>query len=125
MVAPQIIHTSKAQITILDDGICYFLYQKNVHLELEDYLETHAVLKDLSYDQSYKILVEFQKHTTISVEARKYAEETEIETTAQALVLHTLAHRIIGRFYYLIHRQKFPLKIFNNKDDALKWLRNV
>ena len=122
MVAHQTIKTSKAQISIIEDNICYFHYQENTHLELDDYLENHKVYNELNVDQNLKILAEFPKHVSFSVEARKYAEMAALDTIAQAIVIHSLPQRIIARFYHRMRKNDFPVKVFNKKHEAVAWL---
>ena len=117
--------TSKCRIELLDNEICFFQYKKGEHIELEDYLEAHIVLLEISEEKIWKILVEFPKNTSISQEARKYAEQTNLDVTAQAIIISTLAQRILVRFYYLVRRSQFPIKIFEIKNDAIKWLKSL
>lgn len=43
---------------------------------------------------------------------------------AEAILIDTLAKRMLARFYYLFHKPKNPLRIFSNEKEAVGWLVN-
>jgi hypothetical protein len=43
---------------------------------------------------------------------------------ADAFVIKSLAQKILGNFYLKISKPERPTKFFNNKDEAISWLKN-
>lgn len=42
---------------------------------------------------------------------------------AEAILINSLAKRIIARFYFLFHKPNNPLKIFASEKEAIFWLK--
>ena len=58
----------------------------------------------------------------MEVEAREYGAASEVPAIAEAMVIQTLAHRILARFYTSFNKKSHPLKVFMNRDKAVEWL---
>lgn len=63
-------------------------------------------------------------YLSISEEARKYFQSNKANdlNLAHAVVLESLATRILVNFFQNINKPTMPLKIFNNFDSAINWL---
>ena len=109
----------------LEGDILFFDYHNNMNVELSDVKEAFDLYAEHSQGYSLKVLIGFGKFSTIEVDARKYSEDKVMPTPAQAIVLHNLAQRMIGRFYQLLRKDKHPLKFFKNENEALSWLKTV
>lgn len=121
----QIIETTNAKIRFVSNDIMHVCYKPDIALEIADFKEPLEVLKNLSEENFYKVIVEFPMHTHASPEARKWAMETSLPAVAEAIVFKSLAQRIIIRFYLLVNKQSHPVKIFTDKEDAINWLNSI
>jgi len=117
------IKSANATIRMLNEDIFYVLYDEHVVIEVSDFEETSAIYQALSHDKKLKFLVEFPLHTTATPEARKWAEENQVDTSAEAIVFYGLPQRMIIRFYLIFRKQTHPVKTFGNRDKALIWLK--
>ena len=87
---------------------------------------------EIDYEASKKItegkkflsLVLASKHTSITREAQKSSMKKEKyeKVIAQAIVIRSLAQRILGNFMILFIRYPCPAQLFNSKEQAVKWL---
>jgi hypothetical protein len=98
----------------------------NVQVELEDSLKQYNYLKS-KYDGKNKhlILVESGVYTSISKEAREFATKPESNemTMATAVIVKSLAHRIIINFIINItNQQKMKMRMFEDRQKAINWL---
>lgn len=113
-------------IQFWDNDIIFVKLKDNVQVELKDSMKQHAFLKS-KFDGINKhiILVESGMYTSISKEAREFATkpETNIMTLATAVIVKSLAHRIIINFIInLTNQQKMKMRMFEDKQKAINWL---
>lgn len=109
-----------------DNGILYIKLEDNVTIELQDSMRQFEFLKS-KYDGSNKmrVLVESGRYTDISKEAREFSSQPGInsETLATAVIVQSLAHRIIINFMINFTRQQaMKMRMFDNKEKAIDWL---
>ena len=110
---------------LLDGGILHLRYEPNTVLEVEDFKAGMKAYEDSAKGEKIKILVELGKYTTGSSEGRKYAQENNPKAIAEALVIHSLAQRMLTRFYVLFHHGDHPIRVFEDAEKAAQWLRSV
>lgn len=62
--------------------------------------------------------------TQFDSSAREFSASTEgfMYKKAEALVVRTLAHRLIAELYLKINKPKKASKAFTNEEDAVEWL---
>lgn len=113
-------------IEFLDNSIVYIKLKDNTHIELEDSIKQFQLIHS-KYDQINKnlILVEIGNDCSISKEAREFGERPESNemTKAMAVVVKSLAHRIIINFIIKFTRQQsMKMKMFDDKQKAIEWL---
>jgi hypothetical protein len=123
MISEDII-TESATIRLIAHGIIENIINDNGTLEIENVLEIKEVNKKLSNGQPYAVLVDSGMYGTISKEARELLASKEFaETTiAKALLVRSLGHRIVGKFYIRINKPFIPTKIFSDREEAINWL---
>ncbi|MCH2233792.1 MAG: hypothetical protein MK078_06020 [Crocinitomicaceae bacterium] len=112
-------------VRILDSKILHIKYGDNVELTAEDIEDVNKAFKKLGCNDTYKTLSEFHKYSTLSTEARHYAEKIKPQVKASAFVLHSLSQRILLRFYHKFQRNKNITRVFNSFEDALSWLNTI
>ena len=125
MLVKEAIINKNSVVKILDGNIIYIKYADNVELSEEDIEDVNQAFKNLGCDENYKTLSEFHKYSTLSTEARHYAEKIKPKVKASAFILHSLSQRILLRFYHKFQRNKNVTRVFNNYEDALAWLRSL
>ncbi|MBA2613222.1 MAG: hypothetical protein H0U95_14730 [Bacteroidetes bacterium] len=116
-------------IELWDDGIIFIKLDDNSEINLKDSIEHHAFLKT-KFDGKNKIrvLTESGRYTTITKEAREFSTQPEINlmTLASAVVIKSLAHRIVINFIISFTRkQNIKMRIFDNKEEAIEWLLSI
>ncbi len=113
-------------IEFWDNDIIFIKLKDNIQVELEDAQKQYLFLK-AKYNSINKhiILVETGLDTSISKEAREFASKPESNemTAATAVIVKSLAHRIIINFIIkLTHQQTMKMKMFDDKQKAINWL---
>lgn len=113
-------------IEFWSNDIIFIKLKDDIQVELEDSKKQYLFLKT-KYDgiNKHLILVETGFDTTISKEAREFASrpESNLMTKATAVIVKSLAHRIIINFIIkLTHQQTMKMKMFDDKQKAINWL---
>jgi hypothetical protein len=113
-------------IEFWDNDIICIKLKDNVQIELEDSKKQYLFLKS-KFDgiNKHLILVETGLDTSISKETREFASKPESNemTRATAVIVKSLAHRIIINFIIkFTHQQKMKMKMFDDKQKAIDWL---
>lgn len=115
-----------SNIEFWDNGIIYIKLDDNEEIRLEDSMAQYEFLKS-KFDgkNRFKILVEPGRYTEISKEAREFSAQPESNkmTMASAVVVKSLAHRIMINFIINFTRQgNMKMKMFESKEKAIEWL---
>lgn len=113
-------------IVDLDDGIFHIYYHDNSLLTEIDFRESLEAYDEIRKGKKFKTLVELGIYTSITPEAREYAQsKMKIEAKAEAIVINGLAQRLLVRVYQVFRKQEHPSKVFNSKEKAFEWLHSI
>ncbi len=123
--SPIIIQNTHSAVTLLNDNIFLVEYIRDHEIEIDDFEETRNAYHYLSKNKRLKFLVVFPDFVSVTPEARKWAEEHQVDTEAEAIVFKSLAQRIIIKFYLTFRKQQHPGKIFTSKEKAIHWLNSM
>jgi hypothetical protein len=114
-------------MVIHDDLIKEFKIKKNVTLQASDIWESRDLTLSYISDKKLYVLLEGDDDSSVSGDARRAAASDEYKQNVAALALcsNKLHEKIIGSLFLNINKPKVPTKFFDNKDDALVWLKNI
>ncbi len=111
-------------LSLRDDGIFEVIFFDDGEITLEQSKKLVELEGELSEGRKLPALHIMGKYTEIGEGVKEYsAKEGTAFTSAEAYVISSLAHRIIGNFYLRIVRPSVPTRLFNTKENALTWLR--
>ena len=118
-----------ATVDFWSNGITNLRIDDNVEVTLQDSEEQYEILRS-RYDgkTQYRILVEPGRFTTITKEAREFSTvpERNAMTLANAVIVRSLAHRIIINFLInFMQKQNMRMRMFDSKDKAVEWLLSL
>jgi len=122
LVKKEIASTKAFVLYRLENKVLFFDYHNNITIELEDVKEAFELYVEHSEEYTYKVMLVFGKFSSITSEARKYAENKRMPTPAQAVIIQNLAQRMFARFYKMFRKDSHPLQFFGSLDEALPWL---
>jgi len=115
----------KSCISLIEPDIIYVHYSDNSVLDTSDLKESFHAYLEISQGQPLKVLSVFGSYTTVTADARKYAENINIQAMAEAIVFMSLAQRLLLRFFQKFRKPTHPIKFFKNTEEAIKWLNSV
>jgi len=123
-IQSEVIINQKSTVSWISQEIIYVYYEPNSVLEVADFQESLDAFNKMSRGRSLKVLSEFGPYCSATVEARKFGENIELNATHEAMVFKGLAQRLLLRFFNALRKQKHPLRFFQSKEEALKWLES-
>lgn len=91
---------------------------------LDNARESIAATAKLAGDKHYPVLVDMSNVRAMSREARAYyaGPEPPKYNNAVAMVTQSNFGRIVANFFMSLTTQRIPTRMFNNVEDAEKWL---
>lgn len=101
-------------------------FEKGFEGEIED---AKVIVQRISQfclqNQPVFLLAVYAEDNFFSKEARQYIASKEINTIvqAEALVISSMALRIMGNFYLKVNKPARESRLFNDRAIALEWLR--
>lgn len=113
-----------ATITLRDDGIMHVHVKIEYSLEIEQGIQIVEARNELAKGVSYPLLYTAEKLMIPSNEVRNYlaTEERAKFIIADAFVIQSLPQRLMARLFKKLNNPVRPVEIFENEEDAIKWL---
>lgn len=118
--------TNIAVFTWEKEGYLKVVMMDNNHeFDLEEAKRQIEVGTEIASGQKVPALIDLSKSRHVpSMAAKRYIAKNCHLKSAEALVLNSLANRIIGNFYFkMIDNKDYPRRIFSDKEKALEWLQ--
>ncbi len=113
-----------AEITVYDSRIDVQVFAGNY--EEEHVKKIISRVQNLAVDQQYPVLVIPDKNTKISFFAIKVLASEEAMNYAKgtAYILKSFHHQIMADALFSMYKTSKPIKVFNDKNAATKWLES-
>lgn len=113
-------------IRVVDNGILSMEMKPTTELTATHVQLMYDVVNEKRNGQIFRSVLILHPTTTLGPNVHLVGSEPKYfdYTEALAIVVHSLAHRIIGNFYVKINRQNVPTKLFRDMDSALEWLKS-
>ena|ERR1700752_1734170 len=116
--------TTRTANVSFDGKVLLTELHEDVEVEIADVIENYNIVMDIIKGNKFVSLVITASHNSITKEAREYSNNKENYRfcIAQAIVVKSLATRLLGNFYVMFAKTFCPQKMFSKKEDALEWL---
>jgi hypothetical protein len=114
----------KAEVNLVRKGLVRITVTDGAHIEEEDVRMINAAKLALVGDDLHSVLLVSGEDSTASREARELSASEELcrNKKAEAIVIRSVAHKIIGDFFIRVNRPPVPVKLFVCEEKALAWL---
>lgn len=116
--------TQTAEISLCDDGIIRVMLKKGSEIDLAKTRENIQAYIELIQGKKYAYIFYGEDDSVVyTEEARKNAKEHEhmFPKTCVAVMVKSLAHRMIANFYLNFHKPGYPFKVFDKMKSAEEW----
>ena len=98
-------------------------YNEIAEIGMKDLVEIENAVFSLTDGRDAYVLAILGKYSVTTNEARHYLQKAKTPCTlAQAVVVHSVAQRVIGNFYARFKQKEFPVRMFGSRNDATNWL---
>jgi len=116
--------TRTARLRLLENGIIHYTYFPDIEVDENDHIENYKALVEITGNVKHPLLIDSGELISITPEARKKIRELEpqVPISVRAVVIKSLGQRMLTNFYIKFHEPIVQTKIFENYDDALKFL---
>lgn len=127
MIVPDkgVIELGKFHTWMAGDGIARTKVKPDAEIFLQDAKENTAAVETFYVGQKFPLIVDIRQIKSISPEAREHfsLRGRESVVKAYAMLLSSSVSRIIGNFFLSFHNPAVPVKLFDDEDKALAWLK--
>lgn len=110
-----------------DDNILYTECVPNTIMTLEDGKESTRISAEMVNNLPLPLLCDLTNVVKMTQECRQhFAGPEHAETFSKAaLIVTSPISRIIGNFFLGLNKPLKPTKLFTNREDGLKWLKEI
>ncbi|HWY37470.1 MAG TPA: hypothetical protein VNY73_02855 [Bacteroidia bacterium] len=121
----QPIRTTTAEYSILEKQIILCRMLENAHVDLPEVKENFEATMKLADGKPYAALLDARVTATVTKEAMEEVAKPEYcrLLVANAIVINSLANRLIGNFIIKFYKPPSPTKLFSDHEAARTWLR--
>lgn len=133
MNSPELLYTLKeldytdVNLKLKSNNIVYVLLKDHCTLDVDLQMRLLDYYIDITENKLMHFMFLAADNVNITKEARDNAILIEDQSMvgASALVVSSLAYKIIANFYMKVQKPKRPLKAFGNENDAVAWLQTI
>lgn len=107
-----------------ENKIIHSDYKDNTAVTYDSAREELEICRKFKLNKRALSVVNMSPVKSVSKEARNFYASEEFADCyeAVALITRTTISRVIGNFFLGINKPIFPVKLFNEEEDAIKWL---
>lgn len=115
--------TDRLKVSVINTNYYLVEIKDDVDFNIEDLKQIVAFEKELS-GKILPVLVQTSPSVSSDNELISYASKkiNNPYCKAEAVVIHSLAQKILSNVYLKIKKPERPVKLFQKKEDALKWM---
>lgn len=116
-------HVRSGFIQHRSDGIIYIKIDDDVEVDLEDSKEHYEIVKKIFNRVPGYVITESGTNSTVTKEVREFVQSIPVVSKAEAVVVNSLAQRLVINFMIKFHKPGKKIKVFNNVKAAVEWLK--
>jgi ribosome-interacting GTPase 1 len=117
----------KTKVFLREDDIVHVKLKAEQEITMDDFEEIINAVTELGMAQAQLIIFQAGYNSSVTPEVRKFASHPNANflSRGDAIVVQSLAQRLMANFYIKFNRPSRPTKIFDNLDEAIAWLHKV
>ena len=118
------ISTRCAVFDLIEDGILRVRLLENAEIDIDESKLMQKKSLSMTQGKKFVVLIDARAEVVVSRESREWGstEEGQKNLIAQAIVVNTLANRIVGNFIIKFHKPIAKTALFTDERNALAWL---
>ena len=110
---------------MIEEGILLVCLLEGAEISLEDSKLMLEISLSIKGGEKFVALVDARAEITVSKESREWSTTPEAQKNmvAQAILVNSLANRLVGNFIIKFHKPIAKTSLFSDEQAALVWLR--
>ena len=119
-----IISTKCANFRIIEEGVIEIILLENAEIDLEESKLMQRTSLSVMQEKRFVALIDARATVVVSKESREWGSSAEAQKNmlAQAIIVNSMASRIIGNFIIKFHKPIAKTALFSDEKHALQWL---
>jgi hypothetical protein len=119
------IQTPTADISLIDEHVLLVSVRDGMTIDVQQLWENFNATVELNPAADYPVIFETQGFVSITKEARELAASREMakDVAAMALIVNTMATRILANFYLKVNKPMRPTRMFTDMQKAIEWCK--
>ena len=114
-----------AEFSLIEEGVLHIRILENSEIDIDEskLMQKQSLL--MTEGKKFVALVDARAEIIVSKESREWGStpEAQINMLAQAILVNSLANRIVGNFIIKFHKPSAKTALFKDEKSALAWLR--
>jgi hypothetical protein len=121
----QLLSTKCAKFSLIEEGILHIELIENTEIDLKESKLMQRTSLEITEGKKFVALIDARAEVIISKESREWGSTPEAQKNmlAQAIVVNTLANKLIGNFIIQFHKPPAKTRLFSDERSALRWLK--
>ena len=113
-----------ANFSLIGEHLLVIRLKDNMEVELADSREMQKISLELTEGRKFVSLVDARVKIVVSKEAREWGSTPEAQKNmlAQAILVNTLANKLVGNFIIQFHKPPARTRMFSDEESSLSWL---
>lgn len=123
----EVVETKQARFWVDEDNVFNVDYKNLESIQIEHSINEIETCISMSRSLPALAVVDISSVKSVSSESRDlYSSEKSVKVfKAVGLIARTPISRVLGNFFLGINRPPVPIKLFNDKDTAIGWLKSM
>ncbi len=120
-----LLSTRCATFKLIEAGILHIVLIENSEIDLEESKLMQQQSQLLTEGKKFVALIDARTKVFVTKESREWGSTAEAQKNmiAQAILINSLANRLVGNFIIKFHKPVAKTALFTDETSALKWLR--
>jgi hypothetical protein len=110
-------------VYVRSDGIIYIKINDDVEVDVEDSKEHYEIVNRIFKGVPGYVITESGLNSTVTKEVREYVHNLPAISKAEAIIVNSLAQRIMSNFIIKFHTPGRNVKVFNKLELAIEWIK--
>jgi hypothetical protein len=119
------VRTKSATFSIIEEGFLRIKILEGSEIDLAESKISHKVSLEITGFKKFVTLIDARATVVVSKEAREWGSSPEAQENmfAQAILVNSIANRLIGNFIIQFYKPIAKTKLFSDELTALTWLK--
>lgn len=119
-------YTKCATFSLLEEGILVVRLLENSDVDLEESKQMQRKSLQMTSGKRFVSLIDARVKLNVTKESREWGSTPEAQKNmiAQAILVTSLANKLVGNFIIQFHKPKAKTRMFSDESQAIAWLKD-